>query len=241
MCGKRRKPKNRECCRQCRKKQNEARRVENPRQPFDKPLHQRNKEARLCTLGGAKHDRPQEGHTLCDACMKRKRQRYQARIKKRQCKLCSNPATPGKRLCDTCRENRKQQRLTHIANGLCAECGKEATEAGRKLCPGCLVNGKLKDKKKRDRLRDLVFAAYGGYCCVCCGETEPLFLHIDHINNDGARHRREILGGKKSSGQSVYRWLRVNGFPPGFQVLCANCNLGKHRNGGVCPHQVNVA
>jgi hypothetical protein len=27
------------------------------------------------------------------------------------------------------------------------------------------------------------------------------------------------------------------GFPDGFQTLCFNCNVGKYKNGGVCPHQ----
>lgn len=27
------------------------------------------------------------------------------------------------------------------------------------------------------------------------------------------------------------------GFPPEYQIQCFNCNLGRARNGGVCPHQ----
>lgn len=34
----------------------------------------------------------------------------------------------------------------------------------------------------------------------------------------------------------MYKWLVANDFPPGFQVLCANCNMAKDRPGG-CPHQ----
>jgi hypothetical protein len=85
----------------------------------------------------------------------------------------------------------------------------------------------------RQKFRDVadeVIAHYGGKC-ACCGETERLFLSIDHINNDGAKHRREV------PASSLYRWLKKNGYPEGFQVLCMNCNCGKARNGGVCPHQ----
>ena len=75
--------------------------------------------------------------------------------------------------------------------------------------------------------------------CACCGENILQFLSIDHINNDGAKHRK-ILGNGKSrggtSGQKMYEWLIKNNFPSGFQVLCMNCNCGKERNGGVCPH-----
>ena len=74
--------------------------------------------------------------------------------------------------------------------------------------------------------------AYGGYRCACCGIDEPLFLTLDHMNNDGVRHRRRI-----GKGGTFYTWLRKRGYPPGFQVLCSNCNHGRFRNGGVCPHK----
>jgi hypothetical protein len=86
----------------------------------------------------------------------------------------------------------------------------------------------------RKRLRETALAAYGD-CCACCEEKEPIFLTIDHINNDGAEHRREI---GSVGGRSFYSWLRKNNYPEGFQVLCWNCNSGKHLNGGVCPHEL---
>lgn len=82
-------------------------------------------------------------------------------------------------------------------------------------------------------LRDAAYEAYGGKRCVCCGETTEQFLSIDHVHNDGAKHRREEMNG---SSTAIYRWLKKNGYPPGFQVLCMNCNFGKARNGGICPH-----
>lgn len=62
-----------------------------------------------------------------------------------------------------------------------------------------------------------------------------MFLTIDHVANDGAEMRRNGTYG--NSGTAFYQWLRKSGFPAGFQVLCMNCNHGKHRNGGVCPHK----
>lgn len=236
MCGKNPKTEGYATCEGCRKQQNETRRSEEPRVVFDKPWHQRNKEAGFCTLGGEKHDRPKEGSTLCDACLQKKRDRYQARTGGNQCKLCTNPASPGRRKCEACREKAQKQRQENVDNGLCAECGNQPPEEGRRICSGCLSEGRVKDKRKRIKLRDAAFEAYGGYVCKCCGETEKLFLQIDHVNNDGAKHRREVFGKKSGSGQNIYRWLRDNNFPEGFQVLCANCNLGKHRNGGICPH-----
>lgn len=59
-----------------------------------------------------------------------------------------------------------------------------------------------------------------------------LFLTIDHIDNRGAEHRRTIGTG----GDALVRWLKKNNFPPGFQILCWNCQWGK-RIVGTCPHQ----
>jgi len=28
-------------------------------------------------------------------------------------------------------------------------------------------------------------------------------------------------------GTSLYSWLRTNGYPPGYQVLCITCNMAK--------------
>ncbi len=82
------------------------------------------------------------------------------------------------------------------------------------------------------RLRHQAIVAYGGYRCACCGLTEALFLTIDHVENHGTAHRRQV-----GAASSFYQWLRDEGYPPGFQVLCSNCNFGRYRNGGVCPHR----
>jgi hypothetical protein len=59
--------------------------------------------------------------------------------------------------------------------------------------------------------------------------TDRVFLAIDHVDNSGAKHKKEIGG-----AAYFYRWLRNNGYPPGFQVLCFNCNWAKSHGG--CPH-----
>jgi hypothetical protein len=85
-----------------------------------------------------------------------------------------------------------------------------------------------------------VFDAYGGPVCVCCGEQHIAFLTLDHVNDDGATHRRSIKGRNNgSAGSAFYHYLKMNGYPndPPLQVLCANCNQGKRGNNGVCPHQ----
>jgi hypothetical protein len=91
------------------------------------------------------------------------------------------------------------------------------------------------DRKKRqnDLMKTAVYEAYGNKC-ACCGETEMSFLTIDHMDGDGGKHRREI----GSSGDRILHWLVRNKFPRGFQILCWNCQWGKVKNNGVCPHQV---
>jgi len=66
--------------------------------------------------------------------------------------------------------------------------------------------------------------------CACCGEVMLAFLTFEHIGGGGGQHRRETGGG------GFLSWLRTNGYPPGFEVLCMNCNLGRRVNGGICPH-----
>ena len=94
-------------------------------------------------------------------------------------------------------------------------------------------------RRNDQRLKNLCYEAYGGHRCACCGETEQMFLTIDHMNNDGAEHRRQVVGLKRGGGKKIYSWLIANNFPSGFQILCMNCNWGKARNGGVCPHKAS--
>ena len=99
------------------------------------------------------------------------------------------------------------------------------------------------------KLRLEAFTRYGGPICVCCGETNILFLTLDHTKNDGAVHRKAMriidgnrkMKGEAGSGWTFYVWLRRNNYPPlDLRVLCYNCNCGRWRNGGVCPHTAST-
>jgi hypothetical protein len=115
----------------------------------------------------------------------------------------------------------------------CLECQKERNRIkSRDYHSRNVEAAKVRMKAARAKNFQRILDHYGNEC-ACCGETERLFLTVDHINNDGNEHRKKDPTGRAT----IYRWLINRGFPPGFQILCMNCNQGKHRNGGICPHK----
>jgi len=148
------------------------------------------------------------------------------------------------RLCPVTR--RRGIRALRRASDLCPNCGKPRGN-GKGMCDACMLTHKnyrrshpeiYKGAHKRHnaKLKLSVFSVYG-MACTCCGEDCLDFLTIDHVNNDGAKHRKEVGG-----GSSLYRWLVKNKFPrDGFEAMCFNCNLGRRVAGGVCPHQAGKA
>lgn len=122
-----------------------------------------------------------------------------------------------------------------MEQGLCKECMAPKENLNFVNCNKCSQRARKNTKKRNFNIKLKVFEAYGGPKCNCCGEDNIKFLTMDHINNDGNLHRRE----DSSVGPGLYRWLDRNNYPPGFQVLCWNCNLGKAHNKGICPHKDN--
>lgn len=118
----------------------------------------------------------------------------------------------------------------------CKSCSRKRNDAWRAQ-PKVKADHLIYWRKRRAQAKAAVFAAYGDKC-ACCGETEKCFLSIDHVNNDGAKFRREVLGNRTLAGFHTYRWLMRHNFPKGYQVLCMNCQWGKKLNSGICPHQV---
>ncbi len=97
----------------------------------------------------------------------------------------------------------------------------------------------LRNKKNKEYRANLKKQVYDHYKrrCTCCGETEEIFLSVDHINEDGAEQRRIVGNGRKrwGGGEATYTWIIRHNFPDTFQILCINCNWAKSRGG--CPHQ----
>lgn len=82
--------------------------------------------------------------------------------------------------------------------------------------------------------RETVLRHYAGGVlrCSCCGLQPYEFLTLEHVNGGGRQHRQQphVRGGQ------LYHWLIRQNFPPGYDVLCYNCNCVK-RVYDICPHQ----
>jgi 5-methylcytosine-specific restriction endonuclease McrA len=101
--------------------------------------------------------------------------------------------------------------------------------------PGFRAKRAFYQREYNKRIKLEVITQYGGECRGC-GEKHPDLLCIDHIYGGGVQHRKEL---KRKSGRSFYAWLKHEGFPSGFQLLCFNCNNAKGVIGHI-PHKVEV-
>jgi hypothetical protein len=137
------------------------------------------------------------------------------------CKSCANPL--GKRQ----------------AKGLCVKCYAKKYKADNRhrmleLQREYYQRNKtaflLKIKTARKSRRTKMIADLGGKC-ACCGETETIFLCLDHIKGGGRRDYQN-----KGGVHGVWRRAIKEGLPKDkYRVLCWNCNaaLGLY---GHCPH-----
>lgn len=89
------------------------------------------------------------------------------------------------------------------------------------------VSVKRRVRDRKIKIKATIVGAYGGKC-VRCGESRLGCLELDHINNDGAMHRKLVGQRGNSCNDKIYQWLIKNSFPEGFQILCANCHQLKH-------------
>lgn len=123
----------------------------------------------------------------------------------------------------------------HVA---CKDCGELKPIVGKGRCADCWNKYRLRRntskqksrKEERERLRGLVVQKLSGKC-ACCGETETLFLEIDHIGGGGSGHRKSV-----SSVEELYgSMLSDCDFAEKYRLLCGNCHNAITRV-GKCPH-----
>ena len=153
----------------------------------------------------------------------------------RRCQECSRTANKKERALTPDRFVSKQEaRALRVAEGLCRDCCRGRAAVGHISCLICLERRRQANKLATQKAKDIIFNWYGR-SCVCCGEAEPLFLTLDHINGNGKQDR-----GKNQSNLTWYhnlaKKIRLGSPPADLRVLCYNCNCGRQRNGGICPH-----
>lgn len=164
--------------------------------------------------------------------------RRKARVASNRCADCGKrPPRPGKVSCQVCTSKQskyrsglhKELRRVRRASGVCAQCGKPPLP-GLSKCGKCTGYIKKAVKSRRLRHKKAALDALGGKCsCPGCTIKEIMFLDIDHIKGGGVAHRAAIR-------INIYDWLRKRDYKcVGLRLLCANCNQGRQRNGGVCP------
>lgn len=82
----------------------------------------------------------------------------------------------------------------------------------------------------RLKIAALEYYSQGTPKCAHCGFSSDIdALILDHINDDGNAHRKEMgcTGRGLPTGTNIYERLKAKGWMPGLQVLCANCNTIK--------------
>lgn len=100
----------------------------------------------------------------------------------------------------------------------------------KRLCPQ--FRERVKKEARRYYKRDaettklaVVNVLTGGEgTCRWCGQGDIDVLCVDHVENNGKQHAKEC---GYRGGMYLYKWLIKNDYPPGFQILCYNCNAKK--------------
>lgn len=77
-----------------------------------------------------------------------------------------------------------------------------------------------KEKNKMVKPETLTHYGNGKLACVKCGFEDIRALTLDHIIPIGRQKRRV-------TGVQFYRQLQRQGYPEGYQTLCANCQMIK--------------
>lgn len=82
--------------------------------------------------------------------------------------------------------------------------------------------------REKCKVETIKFYSNGSMNCLYCGYSDLDALVLDHINDDGAAHRKLLgISSRGSAGMNTYEALKREGYPDGLQVLCANCNTKK--------------
>jgi hypothetical protein len=125
------------------------------------------------------------------------------------------------RLCRVCGETEP----TKFQARLATLCGKCRQARYKKSIERCTIKTRALEKAE-------AMAHYGPSGQVCCSWagcqiSDIDMLVLDHIADDGAAQRRALGGGSRGKGHELYRHLKRDGYPAGYQTLCCNHNHKK--------------
>ena len=145
---------------------------------------------------------------------------------------------PGHKVCWLCKDDKPDSEYSKLRSSpgklhyICKSC---SNIRAKKWYAENRERGKANRLAWARELRKRAVLAIGGYSCRCCGESHASMLDIDHIDGDGAAHRKSVGG-----MLSVYHDVIAE--PKRFQMLCCNCNQSKRRLGkNKCEHELEVA
>ncbi len=146
----------------------------------------------------------------CDDCGTTKARSWTTKYGKTRCDLCyAKVKKPGH--CDFCGTKSSQSWFNDYEKRSCRNCHatKNTTQLKIDAFKHYTNNGKI-ECNARD-----------------CHISDIDMLTIDHIKNDGAKHRKQLRGNKRGSGP-IYRELKKQGYKDkNYQILCWNHNLKK--------------
>jgi hypothetical protein len=133
---------------------------------------------------------------------------------------------------------------------VCKRCGERPREVEkstgyiRPLCSSCHNKQRSPEAIKRNQDKNTIYRReyrkqqkvavlnkYGGKC-YCCGESDPHFLTIDHVQSDGHEKRKQCSGQK-----AIFQYLYGREVDLSvYRVACFNCNCARVQHNGTCPH-----
>ena len=149
------------------------------------------------------------------------------------CGRCGRKLQPKNKTgyCQSTPACRKLHHAVRYQRIKCLGCGiwlKRSATLG--YCSLNLACKAAKQSLRREQLKQEVVDAYGGKC-ACCGETRLYFLTLDHVLGGGGKERIET---KRTSSTTMFYYVRREGYPKRYQILCFNCNCAKSGN-DYCP------
>lgn len=177
-----------------------------------------------------------KGHVSEFDAAKYRKERRKKRADLGLCTRCDNPSVEGFTDCQNCMDEAeiyaKQLRSKCRELKICIRCSNPARPNALR-CTECSIVMNQRNRNHHKLLKTQVLSYYGlNGKLQCCWEDckiEDLdMLTLDHIENNGADHRKGYTKSGRGGGSKLYGLLIREGFPKGFQTLCSNHNLKKH-------------